>query len=64
MQRTHAHSTLRCRSQRLGALRDTYVALARLALPLAEVKGTLTPEAAAELRRLLESAAEGGIGTD
>lgn len=37
-----------------AALRDAYVALARLALPLAETKGTLTPEAAAELRRLLE----------
>ncbi len=37
-----------------AALRDAYVALARLALPLAEAKGTLTREAAADLRRLLE----------
>jgi predicted short-subunit dehydrogenase-like oxidoreductase (DUF2520 family) len=47
-----------------AALRDAYVALARLALPLAETKGTLTPEAAAELRRLLEGAVDGGTGTN
>ena len=37
----------------IADLRAAYVALARLAIPLAEAKGTLTPEAAETLRRML-----------
>lgn len=40
----------------LSALRDAYVALARLALPLGQAKGTLDTAAAARLARLLTSA--------
>jgi predicted short-subunit dehydrogenase-like oxidoreductase (DUF2520 family) len=36
-----------------AVLRDAYIALARIALPLAEAKGTLAPETAARLRVLL-----------
>jgi predicted short-subunit dehydrogenase-like oxidoreductase (DUF2520 family) len=38
----------------LAAVRDAYLALTELAIPLAEAKGTLTPEAAAALRELLQ----------
>jgi predicted short-subunit dehydrogenase-like oxidoreductase (DUF2520 family) len=40
------------------ALRSAYLALARLALPLAEAKGTLSPATIAELRALLTDASE------
>ncbi|HEX6796467.1 MAG TPA: hypothetical protein VF116_01995, partial [Ktedonobacterales bacterium] len=39
----------------LAALRDVYVALGRLALPVAQQKGTLTPDAAARLAALLDT---------
>ncbi|HEU5438876.1 MAG TPA: DUF2520 domain-containing protein [Ktedonobacterales bacterium] len=41
------------RDSRLAALRDAYRALGRVALPLAEAKGTLIPEAAVRLVALL-----------
>jgi len=37
------------------ALRDAYLALARLTVPLAEAKGTLTAERANEIRALLDT---------
>jgi hypothetical protein len=40
-------------SPEIGALRDAYLALARLAIPLAEAKGTLSPAQANDLRMLL-----------
>jgi predicted short-subunit dehydrogenase-like oxidoreductase (DUF2520 family) len=40
--------------EEMEALRDAYVALARLAVPLAEAKGTLSPERAESIRGLLE----------
>jgi len=43
-------------SPELAALRDAYVALARLALPLGRAKGTLDAAAAERLARLLASA--------
>jgi hypothetical protein len=36
------------------ALRDAYLALARLTIPLAEAKGTLSPAQAQAMRALLE----------
>ena len=56
----HAHldwlsSTARDREE-VGALRDAYLALARLTVPLAEAKGTLTSERAATIRALLDNA--------
>jgi predicted short-subunit dehydrogenase-like oxidoreductase (DUF2520 family) len=39
---------------KMDALRDAYVALARLAVPLAEAKGTLSPDRAEAIRGLLE----------
>ncbi len=44
----------------LTPLREAYVALARLALPLALEKGSLSPAAAAALQRLLDAAAARG----
>jgi predicted short-subunit dehydrogenase-like oxidoreductase (DUF2520 family) len=44
----------------LVPLRDAYVALARLALPLARAKGGLSPEAADRLRALLDPTEENG----
>jgi hypothetical protein len=41
-------------------VREAYVALARLALPLALEKGGLSPEADAALQRLLDAAAARG----
>jgi predicted short-subunit dehydrogenase-like oxidoreductase (DUF2520 family) len=41
----------------LAPLRDAYIALARLALPLALDKGNLSPEAVAALQALLDAAA-------
>ncbi|HEY1387752.1 MAG TPA: Rossmann-like and DUF2520 domain-containing protein [Ktedonobacterales bacterium] len=46
-------------SPNISALRDAYLALARLTAPLAEAKGTLTPERAAEVRALLDEAPKG-----
>lgn len=43
-------------SAEMRALRDAYVAMARLTLPLAEAKGTVTPERAAAMRHLLDNA--------
>ena len=43
-------------SQDMSALRDAYVALARLAIPLAEAKGTLSAARAEALRALLDDA--------
>lgn len=40
----------------LADLRAAYIALARLAIPLAQAKGTLSSSAAAELRMLLDAA--------
>ncbi len=40
---------------RIVALRDAYVALARLAMPLAEAKGSLSPERVGELERVLRN---------
>lgn len=40
-----------------SALRDAYIALARLALPIAEAKGILPSQAAASIRELLAQAA-------
>lgn len=42
----------------LASLRDAYRALGRVALPLAEAKGALTPEAAAHLAALLRDEAD------
>ncbi len=42
----------------LTSLRDAYIALTELAIPLAEAKGTLSPESAAQLRDLLASPRE------
>jgi len=42
----------------LAPLREAYVALARLALPIAIEKGSLSPEAAAALQRLLHATRE------
>jgi predicted short-subunit dehydrogenase-like oxidoreductase (DUF2520 family) len=39
----------------ISALRDAYLALARLTVPLAEAKGTLTAERANEIRALLDT---------
>ncbi|HEU5349839.1 MAG TPA: DUF2520 domain-containing protein, partial [Ktedonobacterales bacterium] len=39
-----------------AALRDAYLALAHLTVPLAEVKGTLSAERAAAIRALLDNA--------
>jgi predicted short-subunit dehydrogenase-like oxidoreductase (DUF2520 family) len=38
----------------MAALRDAYRALGRLAIPLAEAKGSLSPDAVQRLRTLLE----------
>jgi predicted short-subunit dehydrogenase-like oxidoreductase (DUF2520 family) len=56
----HAHldwlsSAARDREE-VGVLRDAYLALARLTVPLAEAKGTLTSERAAAIRALLDNA--------
>lgn len=40
-------------NEEIDALREAYVALARLTIPLAEAKGTLTPDRAAAIRALL-----------
>jgi predicted short-subunit dehydrogenase-like oxidoreductase (DUF2520 family) len=48
----------------LAALRDAYVALARLALPLGQAKGTLDTTAAAQLIRLLASTPIPPVETD
>jgi predicted short-subunit dehydrogenase-like oxidoreductase (DUF2520 family) len=42
------------RAGNVAALRDAYTALARLALPIARAKGTLSPQDAAALRALLD----------
>ena len=41
-------------SPEMGALRDAYLALARLTIPLAEAKGTLSPAQAQVMRALLD----------
>lgn len=41
-------------SPEMGALREAYLALARLAIPMAEAKGTLSPAQAEALRALLD----------
>lgn len=46
-------------SAEISALRDAYLALARLTVPLAEAKGTLTAERAAEISALLDGAQRG-----
>jgi predicted short-subunit dehydrogenase-like oxidoreductase (DUF2520 family) len=56
----HAHldwlsSAARDREE-VNVLRDAYLALARLTVPLAEAKGTLTSERAAAIRALLDDA--------
>lgn len=51
-----AHTADHAGSPELAALRDAYVALARLALPLGQAKGTLDMAAAERLARLLTSA--------
>ncbi len=43
-------------SPQISALRDAYLALARLTVPLAEAKGTLAAERAAAIRALLDAA--------
>lgn len=43
-------------SDEIAALRDAYLALARLTIPLAESKGSLTAERAAAIRALLDDA--------
>lgn len=47
--------------QRLAALRDAYAALGRLALPIAQERGTLTPDAVARLDALLDAPSSGGL---
>ncbi len=51
-----AHTADRAGSPELAALRDAYVALARLALPLGRAKGTLDVATAERLARLLAAA--------
>lgn len=46
-------------NQGIRALRDAYLALARLTVPLAEAKGTLTAERASAIRALLDEASKG-----
>jgi len=46
-------------SPEANALRDAYLALAQLTVPLAEAKGTLTPARAAAISALLEDARKG-----
>jgi predicted short-subunit dehydrogenase-like oxidoreductase (DUF2520 family) len=46
-------------SQEVSALRDAYLALARLTVPLAEEKGTLTAERASAVRALLDAELSG-----
>ncbi|HEU4781934.1 MAG TPA: Rossmann-like and DUF2520 domain-containing protein [Ktedonobacterales bacterium] len=43
----------------ISALRDAYLALARLTVPLAKAKGTLNAERAAAIRALLDEASKG-----
>lgn len=51
-------STARTRPE-ISAMRDAYLALAQLTVPLAEAKGTLTPTDAASIRALLKDARMG-----
>lgn len=46
-------------NREMDGLRDAYLALARLTVPLAEAKGTLTAERAAVIRALLDDASKG-----
>jgi predicted short-subunit dehydrogenase-like oxidoreductase (DUF2520 family) len=55
----HAHldwlTSAAASSPEMGALREAYLALARLTIPLAEAKGTLSPAQAEALRALLDA---------